>query len=245
MNTCLLVCLLLRKLFAETCLSLLDDSFESLSSQGSLTSDVVVSNGIAQLLVDLLGAIDHRDKFTTLVALVDLARAHNLILRVLNELVPMGKPAGQARKSEHDGEHLSGNAEGLVDHTRVEVNVRVELPLDEVLVREGDPLELHGNVDHGFAANNSEHIVGELAHKASPRVEVLVDAMAEAHEHLLAILHVLDELGDVLYIANLVQHAKHCLICTTVAWAVKSSHGTGKGCVDIGLRTRHVTNSGC
>ena len=49
------------------------------------------------------------------------------------------------------GNMSSGKAHGLVDEARVEVHVRVELPLHEVLVLEGDALELEGDVEERVA----------------------------------------------------------------------------------------------
>ena len=55
-----------------------------LSSGGSLerglASDVLVWNDVAELLVDLLSAVNHVHKLSALVALVDLARAHDLYM---------------------------------------------------------------------------------------------------------------------------------------------------------------------
>jgi len=52
--------------------------------------------------------------------------------------------------------------------------------------------------------------------------------VTEAHQDLLASLDVLNELGDVLDITNLVEHAKHGLVGATVARSVKSGHCTGE-----------------
>ena len=208
-----------------------------------LAPDVKVRNGVLKLTVNLLGTFSHRHKLTAGVALVDLAWAHNLVLGVLNELIPMGEPSCESGKGEHNREHLGGDAKGLVDDTGVEIDVRVKLALDEVLVREGDTLELHGNINHGLTADDGENIIGKLTDKSGTRVKVLVDAVTEAHEDLLAVLNILDELRDVLDIANLIEHAKDSLVGTTVAGAIESGDSASKRGVDIGLRRGHVADS--
>jgi len=202
---------------------------------GGLAPDIKVGNDILKLLVNLLCAIFHADKLAASVTLVDLTGTDDLVLGVLSELVPVGKPSRESRKSEHDGEHLGGDAESLVDDTRVEVNVGVELPLDEVLVGESDALKLHGDVDHRLAADNSENVVGKLADESGTRVKVLVHAVTEAHEDLLAVLHILHELRDVLDITNLVEHAEDSLVSTTVTGSVKGGDSTSERRVDIRL----------
>jgi hypothetical protein len=82
----------------------------------------------------------------------------------------------------------------LVDEARVEVDVRVELALDEVLVLERDALELDGDVEERVLARDLEDLVGQLLDDLGARVVVLVDAVAEAHEAHLAGLHALHEL---------------------------------------------------
>src|SRR5581483_3278760 len=87
---------------------------------------------------------------------VDLARASDLLLRVLDPLEPLGEPARRARDREHDREHRDRQAERLVDQSRVEVDVRVELAAHEVLVLERDLLELERDVEQRVAAGDLE-----------------------------------------------------------------------------------------
>ena len=178
------------------------------------------------------------------VALVDLAGADDLVLGILNELIPMGEPSSETGQSEHDGEHLGGDSEGLVDNSGVEIDVGVQLSLDEVLVRESNSLKLHGDINHALATNDGEDVVGKLADEAGTWVKVLVDTMTESHEDLLAILDILDELRNVLNIADGVEHAEHSLVGTTVARSIESSDSASKRSVDINLTRSHVADSG-
>src|SRR5690606_5425410 len=65
---------------------------------------------------------------------VDLARTADLGFRIDLLLQPVRHPAGGAADGEHDGEHLGRDLQRLVDDAAVEVDVRVQLALDEVLV---------------------------------------------------------------------------------------------------------------
>jgi hypothetical protein len=94
------------------------------------------------------------NKVSVSVTLVDLSGANDLVLGVLNELIPMGQPASKARQGEHDGEHFGGDTKGLVDNAGVEINVGVKLAVDEVLVSQGNLFKGHSDIDHGFSANN-------------------------------------------------------------------------------------------
>ena len=78
---------------------------------------------------------------------VELLRATDLVQRVVVELAPLGDPAGQAPDREQHREHPRREAHRLVDDAGVEVDVRVELAVDEVLVLERDLLELLRDVE--------------------------------------------------------------------------------------------------
>ena len=54
-----------------------------------------------------------------------------------------------------------------------------------------------------------------------PRVVVLVDAVAEAHQSLFAVLHPLEEAGDVVDRADPPQHAEYRLVGAAVQRAVE------------------------
>ena len=60
-----------------------------------------------------------------------------------------------------------------------------------------------------------------------PRVVVLVDAVAEAHQLLLAVLHALEEVGDVLDRLDPAQHPQHRLVGAAVERAVEGGDAGG------------------
>src|SRR5690606_14097722 len=79
---------------------------------------------------------------------IDLARAADPELRILLLLQPVRDPAGGARDGEHHREHLGRDAQRLVDDAGVEVDVRVQLALDEVVVLQRRFLEPHRDIEH-------------------------------------------------------------------------------------------------
>jgi hypothetical protein len=89
----------------------------------------------------------HVDIVSSGVAFVDLSRSHDLVHRVLGKLVPMSHPAREARQGKENSEELWRNLQGLVNNTRVEVHVRIELSGDEVFIVQGNLLKLHGNIN--------------------------------------------------------------------------------------------------
>jgi len=193
----------------------------------------MVGGFVGELLVNELLSLFHWDKVALRVAFVNLAGTHNLVVGIVDKFVPVSEPSGQTGQGEENGEHLGGDAQGLVDDSGVEVNVRVELSRDKELVIESDSLELHSDVDHWFTADNGENIIGNLPDDSGAGVEVLVNAMTEAHEDLLAVLDILNELGDSIDSADLVEHAEDSLVCTTMAGSVKGSNSTSETSVYI------------
>src|SRR3954464_11326200 len=87
-----------------------------------------------------------RDVIARALARVDLARPRDLLLLVLDHLQPLGDPAARSRDREQHGEHADRHLQRLVDEPGVEVDVRVELAVDEVVVLERDLLELQRDV---------------------------------------------------------------------------------------------------
>src|SRR5690606_6310727 len=140
---------------------------------------------------------------------VDLARTADLGFRIGLLLQPMADPTGGTGNGEHHREHLGRNVQRLVDDARVKIDVRVQLALDEVLVLERGLLQAHRHLEQRIVhAQLVEHLVAHLADDGRARIEVLVDAVAEAHqaEARLLVLGAGDRLGDVLRTADLLQH---------------------------------------
>src|SRR3569623_1712034 len=84
---------------------------------------------------------------------IELSGPADLVLRIRDHLVELRDPADRARQREDRGEQLHRNADGLLDDARVEVDVRIQLALHEVLVFERDLLERHGQLEQRVVAH--------------------------------------------------------------------------------------------
>src|SRR5215467_10002319 len=74
----------------------------------------------------------HRNEGALARAEVHLPRPRDLLLGILEELLPLREPARRSRNCEEHGERVAGDSDRLVDQARVEVDVRIELAFDEV-----------------------------------------------------------------------------------------------------------------
>src|SRR3972149_7705366 len=144
------------------------------------------------------------------------------------------RPARGAGDGEQDGKHVHGEPHRLVDDAGVEVYVRVELALDEVVVFEGDALKLQGDVQERVATGDAEHFVGGAFDDPGAGVVAPVDAGAEAHETAFAGLDPLDELRHTLPVADLGEHADDGLVGAAVQRSVEGGGRGGRGRERVG-----------
>ncbi len=147
----------------------------------------------------------------------------------------MGNPANSTRQGKDDGEHAGRNADGLEDDARVEVHVRIQVALGEVRIVEGNLFQLHGQIQLWIVDTQlAQHLVAGLLHDLCARVEVLVDAMPEAHqlERIVLVLGLRQEFLDVRYVADLVQHGEYGFVRAAVC---RSPQSGDAGC-DTGER---------
>src|SRR5713101_985911 len=154
---------------------------------------------------------------------VELARAADLVFGVADHLLPLGDPAHGARQREDAGEQRSRDAEGALHDPRIEIHIRVELALDEIIVLERDFLQREGELEEAIVAQAEllQHLVAGLAHELCPWIVVLVHAVPEAHEaHTrVLVLRALDEFADPGHIADLFQHLQAGFVGAAVSWA--------------------------
>src|SRR5271163_3049240 len=91
-------------------------------------------------------ALAHRLILAQRLAGVELAGAADLLLRILDHLLPLGDPADRARDREQNREHVGWEPHRLQRDAGIEVDVRIELLLDEIIVVERDTLEFNCDV---------------------------------------------------------------------------------------------------
>src|SRR6266851_769440 len=162
---------------------------------------------------------------------VELARPADLVFGVADHLLPLGDPAHGTRQREDAGEHRHRDAEGALHDPRIEIDVRVELALDEIIVLERDLLQREGELEEAIVpqAELLQHLMAGLAHELRPRIVVLVDAVPEAHEaHArVLVLRALDEFHDPGHIADLLQHLQAGFVGAAVSRAPQRHDSRG------------------
>src|SRR5690606_38882784 len=151
---------------------------------------------------------------------VELARPTDLHRRIGNHFLPVRDPPDGPSERKHHGEHRLRNADRAVDDARVKIHVRIQLALDEILVLQCDLFELQRKLEQRIVrlAELREHLVTHAANDRRARVEVLIDAMAEAHqaEVVVLVFRLREILRYVLDRTDLLEHRKHRFVCTTV-----------------------------
>lgn len=133
----------------------------------------------------LITAVLYLFVITMLAAHVHLAWPTDAIGVLVHHLAPMGHPPYRTRHCEQHREHVLGNADGLVDDTRVEIDIRVQLTLDEVVVCQGLLLQIDGQVQERLCLvvlDGLQDRIAHLLHDSRTWVEVLVYSMSETHQ---------------------------------------------------------------
>src|SRR4029453_4405343 len=112
---------------------------------------------------------------------IKLAWTPDLLMRILDHFLPLRNPADRAGNREKNGEHRGGKAHRLECDPGIEVDVGIELLLYEVVVVQGDPLELERDVQQRvvLGADLVQHFVAGLLHYLRARVVVLVNRGAD------------------------------------------------------------------
>src|SRR5215475_7029681 len=77
---------------------------------------------------------------------IDLPWPCYLLLGVRKHFVPLSDPPGGTRDGKKHGKHLHRKSHRLVDNARIKIDIWVELALDKILVLQGNPLKLQGNI---------------------------------------------------------------------------------------------------
>ena len=111
--------------------------------------------------------------------------------------------------------------------------------LDEVVIRQGDPLHLQRDIEERAAAGDRQHIVGNLLDDAGPRVVILVDAVTESHQPEFAGPHPFDVLGNPADRPDLLEHAQHLLVGASVKRTIERGRGGGRRRERIGMCAAH------
>src|SRR3990172_12809695 len=163
----------------------------------------------------------HRDILAAWRTLVDLPGAGDLLLPVEEHLLPLGNPADGPGDGEEDREHVHRELHRLVDQAGVEIDVRVELALHEVLVLKRDSLQFDGHIQQRIFPGHLEDLFGQPPDDLGPGIVVLIDPVAKAHQPPFAGLDLLDVLSDFVLRPDLLQHPEDGLVGAAVQGTVK------------------------
>lgn len=68
---------------------------------------------------------------------IHLTRSAYSIRILVHHFQPMGYPAYASCHREHDCKHIFGDADGFVDYTCVEIDIRIQFPLLKIFILKG------------------------------------------------------------------------------------------------------------
>src|SRR5262245_41371604 len=143
-------------------------------------------------------------------ARIELAWTPDLLLDVLDHLLPLGDPADRPCERKQSREHVVGKTQRLQGNARIEIDVRIELLLDEIVILQRDALEFQRGLKQRIAtlAELIKYGIALIAHHLGPRIIVLVHAMSEPHqsEAVVLILGSLHVFGHAIDAADFLQH---------------------------------------
>mmetsp|Transcript_45569 Transcript_45569/g.145048 ORF Transcript_45569/g.145048 Transcript_45569/m.145048 type:complete len:250 (+) Transcript_45569:1301-2050(+) len=159
---------------------------------------------------------------------VELPRPRDLGDLLRGHLLPLRHPAHSPCHREQHSVHGHGDPHGPQHNPRVEVHVGIQAPLDKVLVRESNLLQLHRDLEKLVAApaKMGEHLVADAFHDLRTRVVGFVHPVAEAHEaeRVGLVFGAGEALWDACHSPDLSQHRQHRLIRSPVRGPPQRGH---------------------
>ena len=141
--------------------------------------------------------------------------------------MPVSNPPRRTPSCKDHGKHLGRNANGFQDNTRIEIHIREQLALDEVIIFQRNLLEFlrHAQQRIVFSAQLIKHFIADAAYNSRSWIIVLVDTVTETHEAegIVLVLGPGDKLLDAGFVANLIQHIQHGLVGTAMGGTPQGS----------------------
>ncbi len=149
-------------------------------------------------------------------------------------------PANRAGQGKQHREHGRREANRREDHTGIEIDIRIELLLDEIFVFEGNLFQLARHIEDRIVLTPSvvEHFGRGLLHDLRARIEILVDAVTEAHqaERIVLVLGALDKFGNTIRRSDFAQHVERRFIRTAMGRTPQASDAGSDTSERIGTR---------
>src|SRR5262249_36770787 len=117
---------------------------------------------------------------------------------------------------------------------------RIELLLDEIVIRQGNTLEFECDLEDRLVAvaHGIEHLMAGLLHNLRPRGLVLLDAVAETPEPegVALFLCALDIFRDTIDRPDFLQHLKCSLVGAAMGWPPQAGNASRDASKGIGSR---------
>ena len=145
----------------------------------------------------------------------------------------MSHPAREFRQSIQDSEELRREADRFEDQCGVEVEIRVQLALDEELIRDHNSLQLLRHLDEVIFACDVENLQRQLLNNHGTRIVVTVSAVAKAHQYPLFPFDLLHVVRNILDRADVFEHMEDCFQTATVTRAVERGKSTAEADIDV------------
>ena len=212
-----------------------------LRSRAASEDDPRLTSNCRRPFVELsrLRSFFDRDKVSLVVSGVDLSRTIDSRGGIGVHFAPVGNPTGKPSDRKQHGKHLHRDSQCPIDHAGVEVDVRIEFSLDEVLILERDLFQLLRHVEQRIVqVKLGQQFVATGADDRGTRVAILVDAVPEAHQSEVVVLvlgHV-DILLDVATIrGNPLEHVDAGLIGSAVQRSPQCADAGRDGGKQIGI----------
>lgn len=113
-----------------------------------------------------------------------MERKEDFMMRILDNLIKMGEKEKGEGKGEKEGENLGREEKRIKSDERIEVDVRVEIILDEILVGKGNNLKLNWKVKKRIIIDEKieEELMEGIMNDIGERIVVIVKEMEEENK---------------------------------------------------------------
>lgn len=113
-----------------------------------------------------------------------MERKEDFMMRILDNLIKMGEKEKGEGKGEKEGENLGREEKRIKSDERIEVDVRVEIILDEILVGKGNILKLNWKVKKRIIIDEKieEELMEGIMNDIGERIVVIVKEMEEENK---------------------------------------------------------------
>ena len=194
----------------------------------------LVERGLFAVNVEVsLGSFVHWHVISCSMANIVLSWPDDLVLRIVEELIPVRKPANCPWNHEEDWEHISWESQSFVDNATVEIYIGVKFSLNEVGVTKSNLFKFNSNFDQFLLSYNFKDFFSYLLDQCSSWVIVFVHSMAKTVEKTFSVLDWFNKLGDIFLLSNWLKHSQNCFVGSSMLRTIKGSSCSSNSSVDV------------